>query len=559
MTTPFSYLGAMSPPPCSDPLQLTVAPAETTFSFAHPVTATTVPLDTTTVTTTTAPTTTTTAAPAAPAAPAAVTATIATTLPPKPEEKKPVKKRKSWGQELPTPKTNLPPRKRAKTEDEKEQRRIERVLRNRAAAQTSRERKRLEVEKLEGEKLEMEHQNGILLQRLAQMEAENKRLSQQVAQLSAEIRSSSSRGSSSRGSSPQSIVSGLTSPNLLPAMFKQERDEMVSLDNIPFLTPPISAYSPSVKSCDLTDSSDLTQHPAAMLCDLQCQSEASLPSTAPQLLWRPPQASPSPSSTPAPIPLSLPLLPPLTQQLQQQLLLKLAILSIIQHLFQTMTSTAYSTLLIPLIRIFHSLKQGSPLTFSPPEIQQHLPLILWLISTPTQLTSTAPTTITTTTPPPPALPQRASDLPTSSRPVFRIRLFTRLLACSPALARPLRDATSKALQLVASGAALDLDSPLASPVSGSVLMGRGDGSGGQFVDSSNSSRCRRRVVGYGLLAMIRAIDCIERAKARKRTWKLTTQGQWLATGLGKAVVAVSVRRRRALQSRTRLSGGGGRA
>lgn len=29
---------------------------------------------------------------------------------PKPAEKKPVKKRKSWGQELPTPKTNLPPR-----------------------------------------------------------------------------------------------------------------------------------------------------------------------------------------------------------------------------------------------------------------------------------------------------------------------------------------------------------------------------------------------------------------------------------------------------------------
>jgi transcriptional activator HAC1 len=28
----------------------------------------------------------------------------------KSDEKKPVKKRKSWGQELPTPKTNLPPR-----------------------------------------------------------------------------------------------------------------------------------------------------------------------------------------------------------------------------------------------------------------------------------------------------------------------------------------------------------------------------------------------------------------------------------------------------------------
>jgi transcriptional activator HAC1 len=64
-------------------------------------------------------------------------------------DKKQTKKRKSWGQVLPEPKTNLPPRKRAKTEDEKEQRRVERVLRNRRAAQSSRERKRLEVEALE--------------------------------------------------------------------------------------------------------------------------------------------------------------------------------------------------------------------------------------------------------------------------------------------------------------------------------------------------------------------------------------------------------------------------
>ncbi|KAM0450564.1 hypothetical protein ACHAO4_006546 [Trichoderma viride] len=71
-------------------------------------------------------------------------------------EKKPTKKRKSWGQVLPEPKTNLPPRKRAKTEDEKEQRRVERVLRNRRAAQSSRERKRLEVEALEKRNQELE-------------------------------------------------------------------------------------------------------------------------------------------------------------------------------------------------------------------------------------------------------------------------------------------------------------------------------------------------------------------------------------------------------------------
>ncbi|KAK4493953.1 hypothetical protein PRZ48_015139 [Zasmidium cellare] len=61
---------------------------------------------------------------------------------------KQAKKRKSWGQELPEPKTALPPRKRAKTDDEKEQRRIERIKRNRAAAHNSRERKRQEAETL---------------------------------------------------------------------------------------------------------------------------------------------------------------------------------------------------------------------------------------------------------------------------------------------------------------------------------------------------------------------------------------------------------------------------
>ncbi len=61
---------------------------------------------------------------------------------------KQAKKRKSWGQQLPEPETTLPPRKRAKTDGEKEQRRIERIKRNRAAAHNSRERKRQEAEDL---------------------------------------------------------------------------------------------------------------------------------------------------------------------------------------------------------------------------------------------------------------------------------------------------------------------------------------------------------------------------------------------------------------------------
>ncbi|KAJ5692034.1 hypothetical protein N7462_001457 [Penicillium macrosclerotiorum] len=316
-------------------------------------------------------------------------------------EKKPAKKRKSWGQELPVPKTNLPPRKRAKTDDEKEQRRIERVLRNRAAAQTSRERKRLEMEKLETEKIRMEQQNQFLLQRLQQMEAENNRLSQQVAQLSAEVRSSRSSTPVKAGTP----VASTESPTLTPTLFKQEGEEL-AMERIPFPTPATTTldYSPTLKPSTLAEASDVTQHPAAVLCeDLQCPSLASKELEAL-----------SHSSTSPPRSTLLP-----------QLMLPL--------LFLTMTSAAYSTVIRPLTQILHSLKTGLPLALSTAEIYQHFPLIHWLISTPSLSPSTA-----------------------STRPVFRMRLLTRLLACSPALARPLRDATGRALQRAVSEYAFSL-------------------------------------------------------------------------------------------------------
>ncbi|KAB8228228.1 hypothetical protein BDV23DRAFT_161286 [Aspergillus alliaceus] len=306
------------------------------------------------------------------------------------EEKKPAKKRKSWGQELPVPKTNLPPRKRAKTEDEKEQRRIERVLRNRAAAQTSRERKRLEMEKLENEKIQMEQQNQFLLQRLSQMEAENNRLSQQLAQLAAEVRGS-------RANTPRPGSPATTSPTLTPTLFKQERDEL-PLERIPFPSPSLSDYSPTLKPSTLVESSDVAQHPAAVLCDLQCPSLDSKEMEPPSHF--------------------LISAPGLNITLQMTL----------QLLFLTMTSTAYSTVIRPLSQILQSLKTGSPLMFSREEIYQHFHLILWLISTPSRS------------------PSRASRWPTA----FRMRLLARLLACNPALARPLRDATGRALQLAVS-------------------------------------------------------------------------------------------------------------
>lgn len=233
----------------------------------------------------------------------------------------------------------------------------------------------------------MEQQNQFLLQRLAQMEAENSRLNRQVAQLSAEIRGS-------RSNTPKSVSSNAASPTLTPTLFKQEGEE-ISLERIPFPTPSLTDYSPSLKPSDLAEASDLTQHPAAMLCDLQCQS-----------LDPKDQKELSRFSNP-------------DQNFNRTLQM------IMQLLFLTMTSAAYSTVIHPLSQILLSLKTGSPLTFSAEEISRHFPLILWLISTPSLSASPAQT----------------------RRSVFRKKLLTRLLACSPALARPLRDATGKTLQL----------------------------------------------------------------------------------------------------------------
>ncbi|KAF5240622.1 hypothetical protein FANTH_9473 [Fusarium anthophilum] len=64
--------------------------------------------------------------------------------------------RAKWGRVLPEPRTSIPPRRRAKTADEREQRMVERVLRNRRSAHNSRERKKVELERLQQRVAELE-------------------------------------------------------------------------------------------------------------------------------------------------------------------------------------------------------------------------------------------------------------------------------------------------------------------------------------------------------------------------------------------------------------------
>ncbi|KAI4213220.1 MAG: hypothetical protein LQ351_004166 [Letrouitia transgressa] len=217
------------------------------------------------------------------------------------EEKKPAKKRKSWGQELPTPKTNLPPRKRAKTEDEKEQRRIERVLRNRQAAQSSRERKRQEVEKLEGEKQTIEEHNKLLKERLMAAEHEKFKLQTQVARMAAELSALRSGSSSSRSSVDHSHDLGADLLN--QQQIKQEVEQQYpyqlhsppdSIGQCPSSsfspTPSFSSFSRSPSPSQLglgfhalNTSPDMTQHPAVIVHDPRRNSTPINPiSTKPQ-------------------------------------------------------------------------------------------------------------------------------------------------------------------------------------------------------------------------------------------------------------------------------------
>ncbi|TVY59469.1 Transcriptional activator hac1 [Lachnellula cervina] len=317
-------------------------------------------------------------------------------------DKKQVKKRKSWGQQLPEPKTNLPPRKRAKTEDEKEQRRVERVLRNRRAAQSSRERKRQEVEALEAEKRQIERRNQDLEMRLAHMEEQYARVTQELAQVTGN--KMHVFGSSSAVSSPSQELRQAS-----PVTFSQElfssRDSNPAIISRQSVSEPHSlqtvnpaSLSPEIRPVDdLTNasSSDMTQHPAAMLCDLQCQSEEQRPWTN------------TPTTTASAI---------------SQIL--------IMTTFLNMISASTSALLSPLSQINTSLRTGSVLS----PTASILTLITWLTTTIAPLTKSTSMTSSTTT--------------TSLRPRFtlRISMLRRLLACSPNLARPLMDATVVAMR-----------------------------------------------------------------------------------------------------------------
>jgi len=193
------------------------------------------------------------------------------------------KKRKSWGQVLPEPKTNLPPRKRAKTADEKEQRRIERVKRNRLAAHNSRERKRQEVDALQAQKQALED-------RVRAMEAEltayRTLFPQANVPQAAPLREEAPfQGISILDSYNDNIYNDLENENDNENENEHENEKSTVAPSQRSFESPDSLLSTLDSPVDTAPStpgnemmhpeSDQTQHSAAMLWDLQCRSDIS--------------------------------------------------------------------------------------------------------------------------------------------------------------------------------------------------------------------------------------------------------------------------------------------
>jgi transcriptional activator HAC1 len=327
-----------------------------------------------------------------------------------PQDQPTKKKRKAWGQPVPEIKQILPPRKRAKTAEEKEQRKNERILRNRRAADKSRQRQKAAVADLERRQIEIERENANLRDLLARYQSRfgvQADFPAEPVSMDLDVNASPlDLGNSATPApfTPASFNDTSEAESTHPTLVRSEPTPPTKTES-PVLGPQLNlAHDQSEPQESTSDSmvslpgfphvSGLTQYPAVVLCDLQCQPETwaiSLPAFS------------STSNT------------------------NLG-LSYLLQVFQTLTifQSFSTTTLSPMCQLFRILAQRLSMTSTQQDfssIMNNFPLIHSLISMPS----------------------------TPTRPaVFRMKLLSRLLACSPHMARLLLAATDRALQQVVS-------------------------------------------------------------------------------------------------------------
>ena len=350
------------------------------------------------------------------------------------------KKRKAWGQPIPDFKIVLPPRKRAKTAEEKEQRKNERVIRNRKAADKSRQRQKAAVAELEIKTTHMEAELAQLRAKVAYFESKYGAIQgTDVPSLTTNLDTfpPQSTGDHALGTSPKagshgpqdSLPAGAfafdatshlspgntssytTTPGPTVSIVPDSPRPSMSPNHSPVLAPTLFQTHdqftfPNLGHHDISPAyvnfdelSDMTQYPAAILCDdPQCRSETSTALTS--------------------------------QEPANQFKIRLLLVNL--TMLMTIYETFSATMLLPMCQIFRTLGESLSTTCLTEDwMDRHFPLIHSLITRPTS---------------------------TTSRPLFRMKLLSRLLACSPSLARLLEAATNKALQRLVDDEAI-LDGP----------------------------------------------------------------------------------------------------
>lgn len=297
-------------------------------------------------------------------------------------------------------------RKRAKTEDEKEQRRVERVLRNRRAAQSSRERKRQETELLAKRNHQLEDAMRVLIARTAKLEAELKKVrpdfesilpSTDSLTLSQPLFTATTPKNGAAGDEDMAGLSQSTLNLMNSVLNSPNRDAAPGTVNLASISPAPSpvAEEPALEPIPEESESQVpqtvdasttrsTQYSAAVLCDLQCQRSVE---------------ATSPSGRTALETLNL--------------------------------AVSFSTTFLTFLASAISLRQ-----------QQ-----MTLISIINMLTRTTPSSSSSTRA---CTPMAMAQPPTSSSPrktTLRLKLLRKLLTCNRQLARPLQDATLEVLRL----------------------------------------------------------------------------------------------------------------
>jgi transcriptional activator HAC1 len=320
----------------------------------------------------------------------------------------PAKKRsrKPWGQPVEPFEKIIGPRKRAKTDQEKEQRAKERILRNRKAADASRQRRKDEQDRLQRRIAELEADLEVYQNKFGPLPKHESSITDdydindtpqyQQPHISPELLSQPNQPETHRGASFELTPPASTNGDVAFDTFQSQstvKQEQTFTTSLPI----DNTASTNVPEASYAAESVMTQYPAAILCDPQCQTLS---------------ASPAPSST------------------------FQTFISLFQALLISTISTnsCLLTQLRTLIRSTSSLLESSTITQ-----QLETFKILTILSSQILLNWISTSSSSTT------------------KPMFRIKLLSRLLSRSPCMARSLETCARKGLQRVVESGRLGED------------------------------------------------------------------------------------------------------